>query len=94
MKELELTLELLENKNINIMDLDILNEINYQSKYYLEIELTKEEKETIFKQVHRAYLKSEDLSIYQIVTTAMDNLKDIKDMTTWELIEKTCWRCA
>lgn len=93
MKELENKLKELKEENISITDLEILTEINYQSEYYLEIELTKEEKEMILEQVHRAWLKSEDLTIYQITTTAMDNLKELKNMTTWELIEKTCWRC-
>lgn len=93
-KELENKLNEIKADNISVADLEIINEINYQSEYYLEIELTDEEKDMMFEQVHRAWLKSEDLQIYQIVTTAMDNLKELKDMTTWELIEKTCWRCV
>jgi len=89
MKELELTLELLESKNINVMDLDILQEINYQTKYYLEVELTDKEKEEIFSLIHRAYLKSEGLPIHAITTAALDNIKELATMTTKELIERT-----
>lgn len=92
MKELELTLELLEKKNINIMDLDILSEIKWQAQYYLEIELSEEEKNMIFEQVQRAYLKSEGIPIHVITTAAMDNLDKLKDMSTYDLVEESCWR--
>jgi hypothetical protein len=93
MKELENKLKELKEENINVSDLEILEEINYQSEYCLNIKLSEEEKKMAFSQIHRAWLKSEDLTIYQITTTALENLKALKDMTTWELIEKTCWRC-
>lgn len=88
MKELENKLKELEEQKINLMDLDILQELNYQSKYYLEVELTEEEKEEVFYQVRRAYLKSEDLPIHVITTTALDNLEELKNMSTWDLIEE------
>lgn len=92
MKELEEKLLELKSQNISYTDLEILDEINYQSKYYLEIELTEEEKEMIFEKVHRTWLKTEELTIYQIVTTAMDNLKDLANMSVWDLSDKTIER--
>ena len=91
MKELERVLKELNNKHINIADLEILNEINYQSEYYLERKLTDNEKELLFDSIHRAWLKSEDLEIYKITTTALDNLDELENMSTWDLIEKACY---
>lgn len=93
MKELENKLKELKEENISVSDLEILQEIEYQSEYYLEIELTDEDKERAFQEIHRAWLKSEDLSIYQIVTTVLENIKNIDSLSTWDIIEKTCWRC-
>lgn len=92
MKELEEKLLELKRENISIVDLDILDEINYQSEYYLEIKLTEEEKEMVFSQVHKAWLKSEGLPIHVITTTALDNLDKLKNMSTYELVEETSWR--
>ena len=92
MKELENKLLELKSENISVADLEILEEINYQSKYYLEIELTETEKEKAFEEIHRAWLKSEDLPIYQIATTVLENIKNLDNMTTWDIIEETCWR--
>lgn len=92
MKELEEKLLELKRENISIVDLDILDEINYQSEYYLEIKLTEEEKEMVFSKVHKAWLKSEGLPIHVITTTALDNLDKLKNMSTYELVEETSWR--
>lgn len=92
MKELERKLKELKEQNISYTDLEILDEINYQSKEYLEIELSEKEKELLLNTIHNAYLKSEDLTIYQITTIALENLKELKNMSTWDLVEKTCWR--
>lgn len=92
MKELEEKLKELKIENICVSDLEILDEINYQSDY-LEIELTEEEKERAFSEIHRAWLKTDDLPIYQLTTTVLENIKDIGKLSTWDIIEKTCWRC-
>ena len=92
MKELEEKLKELEKEHISYTDLEILDEINYQSKYYLEIKLKEEEKEMIFSQIHRAWLKSEGLPIHVITTAAMDNLDKLKDMSTYDLVEEASWR--
>lgn len=92
MKELEEKLLELKSENISYTDLEILDEINYQSKYYLEVELNDEDKEMIFHKIHDAWLKSEGLPIYVITTAAMDNIKKIKNMSIRELIDESCWR--
>ena len=92
MKELESKLKELKEENISVADLEILEEIDYQANYYLEIELTEEEKEIAFHEIHRAWLKSEDLQIHQIASTVLENIKNIDSLSTWDIIEKTCWR--
>lgn len=92
MKELEKVLKELNNKRINLIDLDIMQEINYQSEFCYEMNLNEYEKELLLNTIHNAYLKSEDLTIYQITTIALENLKELKNMSTWDLVEKTCWR--
>lgn len=92
MKELEEKLLELKSQNISYTDLEILDEINYQSEYYLEIELSKEDKEIIFHKIHDAWLKSEGLPIHVITTTVMDNIEKIKNMSVRELIDESCWR--
>lgn len=94
MKELENKLKELKEENISVADLEILDEINYQSNYYLEIELTEEEKQKAFSEIHRAWLKSEDLPIYKITTTVLEEFDNLDKLSTWDIIEKTCWRCA
>lgn len=93
MKELENKLNELKEENICIADLDILNEINYQSEEF-ERKLTEEEKQKAFSEIHRAWLKSEDLPIYKITTTVLEEFDNLDELTTWDIIEKTCWRCA
>lgn len=93
MKELEKILKEIKEKNINLGDLEIMDNINYQSEFYLEIKLSEEEKKLVLERVHKAWLKTEDIPIYQLVTTALENLKRLKDMTTWEIVEETMWRC-
>lgn len=90
MKELEKILNELNGKNINLGDLEIIQEINYQS-YCMEITLEEEEKELLFNRIHTAWLKSEDLAIHTITTAALENLENLKDMSTRELVEESCW---
>lgn len=92
MKELEMKLKELKENNICVADLEILDEINYQSEYYLEVELNEEDKEMIFSQIHNAWLKSEGLPIHVITTAAMENFDKLKNMTTWDLVEEASWR--
>ena len=90
MKELEKVLKELNDKHINIADLEILEEINYQSEFYLEKKLNDKEKQLLFDLINRAWLKSEGLPIHVITTTALDNLDELEKMTTWELVERAC----
>lgn len=92
MKELEEKLLELKRENISYTDLEILDEIDYQSEYYLEIKLEEEEKETIFRKVHDAWLKSEGLPIHVLVTSVMDNLEKLKELSIRDIIEDACWR--
>lgn len=94
MKELENKLMELKEENISIADLEILQEIDYQAEFEFEKELTEKEKEKAFSEIHRAWLKSEDLPIYKITTTVLEEFENLDKLTTWDIIEKTCWRCV
>ena len=93
MKELEKVLKELNNKGVNLIDLDIMQEINYQSEFCYEMNLNEYEKELLLNTIHRAYLKSEDLEIYKLTTVAIDNLEDLEWMSTYDLIDKA-WEVA
>ncbi len=92
MKELEKILKELNKKNITCADLEILDEINYQSQYYLEIELNEEEKEKIFNKIHTAWLKTDTIPIFVLTTVVMENIKKLDKMTTNDIVEEAIWR--
>ncbi len=87
MKELEKMLNNIKNKGLSLLDLDIMQEINYQSEYCYDIRLNEYEKELLLNTIHNAYLKSEDLEIYKLTTVAINNLKDLEWMSTYDLID-------
>ena len=93
MKELEKVLKTIKNKGLSLIDLDIMQEINYQSEFCYEINLNEYEKELLLNTIHNAYLKSENLEIYKLTTIAIDNLQDLEWMSTYDLIDKA-WEVA
>jgi hypothetical protein len=88
MKELENMLETIKNKGVSLIDLDIMSEINYQSEYCYEINFNEYEKELLLNTIHNAYLKSENLEIYKLTTVAINNIKDLEWISTYDLIDK------
>ena len=90
MKELEKIIEELREKNINILDLEIANEIKWQTDYS-DKEFTEDEKQKLWDNVERAYSKSSDLTIENITRAALNNFDELDNMDTWDLIEEACW---
>lgn len=90
MKELEKIIEKLREKNVNILDLEIANEIKCQTDYN-DRKFTNEEKQKLWDYVDKAYLKSEDLSIEQITRAAIRYIDELDKMEIWDLIEEACW---
>lgn len=90
MKDLEKVLEELRERNINILDLEIANEIKWQIEENERI-FTDEEKQKIWDYVDRAYLKSESLTIEAITRAAIKNFDELDNMEIWDLIEEACY---
>lgn len=91
MKELEKIIEELRERNVNILDLEIANEIKWQIEEN-ERKFSEDEKQKLWDYVDRAYLKSEDLTIEAITRAAIENFDKLDDMNIWDLIEEACWR--
>lgn len=90
MKDLEKVLKELKERNINVLDLEIANEIKWQTDYN-DRKFTDEEKQKLWNYVDRAYLKSEDLTVEQITRAAIKYIDKLDDMEIWDLIEEACW---
>ncbi len=91
MKELEKIIEELRERNVNILDLEIANEIKWQIEEN-ERKFSEDEKQKLWDYVDKAYLKSEDLTIEAITRAAIENFDKLDDMNIWDLIEEACWR--
>lgn len=91
MKELEKIIEELRERNVNILDLEIANEIKWQIEEN-ERKFSEDEKQKLWDYVDKAYLKSEDLTIEAITRAAIENFDKLDDMNIWDLIEEGCWR--
>lgn len=91
MKELEKIIEELRERNVNILDLEIANEIKWQIEEN-ERKFSEDEKQKLWDYVDKAYLKSEDLTIEAITRAAIENFDKLDDMNIWDLIEEVCWR--
>lgn len=91
MKELEKIIEELRERNVNILDLEIANEIKWQIEEN-ERKFSEDEKQKLWDYADKAYLKSEDLTIEAITRAAIENFDKLDDMNIWDLIEEACWR--
>ena len=91
MKELEKIIEEVRERNANILDLEIANEIKWQIEEN-ERKFSEDEKQKLWDYVDKAYLKREDLTIEAITRAAIENFDKLDDMNIWDLIEEACWR--
>lgn len=81
-EEVKRVIEELENKGISLLELKIWNEIHCQ----LDKELTDNQLMTLYCTVERAYLKSEDVDLSDLVRYCIDNIDKIYDMNIWDII--------
>lgn len=72
----------LEDKGIDLLELNIWNEINCQ----LDDELTDNQLMTLYCTVERAYLKSEDVNLSDLVRYCIKNIDKIYDMQIYEIL--------
>lgn len=82
MEEIKGILEELENKGIYLLELNIWNEIDCQ----LDKELTDNQLMTLYCTIERAYLKSEDVNLSDLVRYCIKNVDKIYDMNIWDII--------
>jgi len=90
MKKYIEVIEELENRNIDMLGLEIAYELKVQLDF-TEREFTEEQKEELFTAIERAYLKSDDLTIEAITRKAIELYDELENMTTWDLIEESCY---
>ena len=90
MKDLEKVLEELRERNINILDLEIANEIKWQLEENGR-KFNEDEKQKIWDYVDKAYLKSEGLTIEAITRAIIKNFDELDNMDIWDLIEEACY---
>lgn len=72
----------LEKRGITLLDLEICNEIECQQ----DKELTEQQLELIYNTVERAYLKSSEITIEELVRYCIKNVDKIYAMSTWFII--------
>lgn len=72
----------LEDKGIDLLELNIWNEINCQ----LDDELNDNQLMTLYCTVERAYLKSEDVNLSDLVRYCIENIDKIFDMQIYEIL--------
>ena len=84
--EIKEVLEELNDKGIDLLELNIWNEIDCQ----LEEELTDSQLELLYCTVERAYLKAEEITIEQLVRYCIENIDKIYDMSIWDIICNAC----
>ena len=81
------TIKDLENNHIYLIDMIIVNEIDWQ----LEKELTIENYDKLYNEIEYAYRKLEGVDIYTIVKCAIDNIdKILNDDESFSLREEAC----
>lgn len=75
-------IEELENKGIDLLELNIWYEIDCQ----LEEELTDNQLQILYCTVERAYLKGEDVNLSNLVRYCINNIDKIYDMDVWKIL--------
>ena len=90
MEELKKVLEELKERNINITDLKIADEIKWQLEIN-ERNFSTSEQQKIWDYVNKVYLKSENLTIESIAKAVINNFDNLDNMDIWNLIEDACY---
>lgn len=90
MLELEKVLEELRERNMNFLDLQIVDEINCQLDYNDKTFTTKN-KEKLLSYIRNVYLKSDNLSIETITRATIDKFDELDDMSIYDLLDYACY---
>lgn len=86
-KEYEKILKDMEKEHITMLDLEVYYDLIIRLSY-TEVKINKEQFDELFGTITRAYLKADDINLDYIVMAGIDNLDNLKDMSTWDLLDK------
>lgn len=86
-KEYEKILKDMEKEHITVLDLEVYFTLNTILNYK-EVKVNKEQFDELFGVIRHAYLKADNINLDYIVMASIDNLDNLKDMSTWELLDK------
>ena len=86
-KDYEKILKDMEKEHITVLDLEVYYTLN-TTLNYKEVKVNKEQFDELFGVIYRAYLKADDIDLDYIVMASIDNLDNLKDMSTWDLLDK------
>ena len=86
-KEYEKILKDMEKEHITVLDLEVYYTLRTVLNYK-EIKVNKEQFDELFGAIRHAYLKADDINLDHIVIASINNLADLKDMSTWDLLDK------
>lgn len=87
-KEYEKILKDMEKEHITVLDLEVYYTLNTILNYK-EVNVNKEQFDELFGAIRHAYLKADDINLDYIVMASIDNLNNLKDMSTWDLLDKS-----
>lgn len=71
---------------LSMLELEIYYDVKLSNNNLTDSELV-----LVVDSVMEAYLKSEDIDLEKIVYVALDNLNELEDMSTWDLLDKCVW---
>lgn len=86
-KEYEKILKDMEKEHITVLDLEVYYTLNTILNYK-EVNVNKEQFDKLFGAIRHTYLKADDINLDYIVMASIDNLNNLKDMSTWDLLDK------
>lgn len=86
-KEYEKILKDMRKEHITIVDLEVYFTLNAILDHK-GIRVNKEQFDELFGAIRHAYLKADDINLDYIVIASINNLADLKDMSTWDLLDK------
>ena len=78
------TIDDLKNSPRALCDLIVYDEIDCQ----LQNPISDEDFEFLFSTVKNAYLKADGIDLGPIVSYCIDNFKDLKGMSSWDILEQ------
>lgn len=77
--------EYFKGNNYNLLNLQIIDEIQCQ----LEDKISDENYNKLFYTIKNCYLKTDEIDLWSLTNYCINNIDEIDDMSTWEIIEES-----